>query len=401
MDTSIPPPSQHTPASLDPLAMILMEAQLQVHQQRRFAGLLEVVTAAGRRLNAPCYTGSLLRDPGTDAWYLTTLFDTLGRPSDLTLLGVPLGPFPFSLPPSLAFRPLADLLGEAWGPERCAGVERQLATSTVLCVPIQGSNGPCGALIALFPSVERATLVGGILTHAATAAARYFYQENVPISDGVLDARMLADQAASEIARATRYKRQLSVVTFEVDSLAQLGAFGPLLVRTLRQWDLLGRLKVDVPTLAAVLPETGREGGQGLIRRLGTSLAAVRTGAAIFPDDATNLEGLVEFARGRGGRITTTHLEVVSDQVRARSWARGAPAGPGSDTVRCPECAASYTRVQPLNRGGEALENARQAARDYLLANCPRHGQYVTIDDEVVDTDPRKGLLGGLLRRRA
>jgi hypothetical protein len=383
------------------LGTILMEAQVQVHQQHRFAGLLEVVAAAGRRLHAPCYAGSLLRDPGTDAWYLTTLFDTLGRPAELSLLGVPLGPFPFTLPTTLAFRPLADLLGEAWGPERCAGVESQLGTAAVLCVPIEGTTGPCGALLALFSGTERAMLVGSVLTHAATAAARYFHQEHVPLSDGVLDVRAFTEQAASEVARATRYGRQLAIVTFELDSVARLGSFGPQLVRALRQWDILGRLESEQPALAAMLPETGRDGGRGLIQRLGVNLTGIRTGAAIFPNDARSLEALVEFARGRGGRVAALEPALISEQNRARAWVRGAPAGPGSDTVRCPHCAASYSRVLTTSQDDETLEFARAAARGYLQAHCPRHGELIAVDDGSEQPERRKGRLFGRLGRRA
>lgn len=291
----------HNGAGSSLMTTTLVNALLAVHQQTRLAGVLTAVAAAGPRLGAPWYVACLLRDSGTGGWYVTAMVDGAGRTASLERLEAPTGPFAFAPAPAAADvpRPLAALLGEAWGPDFCAAFERRLGTVGALCAPIRGPRGVRGALIGLLTAAEPATALAGVLLHGAAAAARHLDQEQAPVSDGVLDPQALADQAGKEIARATRYHREMAVALFETDSLATLAHFGPVLVRSLRRWDLIGRWPSDRPQLVACLPETGRGGARGLVRRLGGSLAGIASGAATFPDDGANLVRLVEIASGR------------------------------------------------------------------------------------------------------
>ncbi len=279
----------------------LLHALLAVHQQTRLAGVLAAVATAGPRLGAPWYVACLLRDSGTGGWYVTALVDGGGRTASLERLEAPTGPLRFAPAPAAvdAVRPLAALLGDAWGPDFCAAFERRLGLVGALCAPIPGPQGVRGALIGLLTAAEPAPALGGVLLHGATAAARHLDQESAPAGDGVLDPQALAEQAGKEIARATRYHREMAVTLFETDSLATLARFGPVLVRSLRRWDLVGRWHSDRPWLVACLPETGRGGARGLVRRLGGSLAGITHGAATFPEDGANLVRLVEIASGR------------------------------------------------------------------------------------------------------
>ena len=97
----------HPGASADPMASVLADVLLKIHNQTRFAGVLAAVAAAGPRLGASCYVACLLRDPGTDGWHLTAMIDSAGRPGPLERLGVPAGPFPTAPVIADTPRPLA------------------------------------------------------------------------------------------------------------------------------------------------------------------------------------------------------------------------------------------------------------------------------------------------------
>src|SRR5262249_33926012 len=108
--------------------------------------------------------------------------------------------------------------------------------------------------------------------------------------------------AGQEVARAHRYQRQLTIMLIESRNIHEMARLGPSLVRVLRRWDFIGRLDADRPILVAVLPETGREGGRGLLRRLATALDDVLVGAATCPDDGATLDRMIDAARGRMAR---------------------------------------------------------------------------------------------------
>lgn len=278
----------------------LVDALLAVHQQTRLSGLLTAVAAAGPRLGVPAYIACLLRDPGTDGWYVTAMVDGAGRQALLDRLGIPPGPFPLAPPAQGGPRPLGALMGQAWGADVCARLEGQLNVTGALLAPIPGVHDPRGALLALPTGAgPDPALLDGVLRHGATAAARLLEHESVPFTDGVLDQRTLAELSSKEFARAARYHREMAVALFEAENLAALGQFGPALVRSLRRWDLVGRVNSDRPTLVAVLPETGRGGGRGLIRRLGERLTGIRSGVSTFPEDGGSLNALVDIAQRR------------------------------------------------------------------------------------------------------
>jgi hypothetical protein len=352
----------------------LLRAQLTIYGQDSMSGLLRATAEAGRRLGIPAPIGCLLRDPGLDAWYLTTLLDPEGRPVDIASLGVPAGPFAFRVPESAAPRPLAQLMDGAWEPNQVAGLERALSTTAALCIPVPGAARPRGALLALLPDEDQAVLLAGVLAHAASGAARHLAAESLPVADAVLPSTVFAERAADEILRAERYHRPLSLVVFETDRLDEMAQLGLELSPALRRWDLLGRLDVDRPAIAAVLPETSRAGARGLIERLSGDLLGVRTGAASFPEDGAGFAHLVEIARGRAVRLHGTAVERWTIPAASnRIWRRGAPTGPDAHVVRCPICLVPYSRRVRATTDALVLEQAWVAARDALQASCPCH----------------------------
>lgn len=388
------PSTESRPQALGPAQLI--DALLQIHRQERFAGALTAAAASAAKLAVPAFVGCLLRDPGTAAWHVTALFDPASRPLLLAHAGLPETPFIFTPPAMVTARPLMEVFGQSWGEEGCARVAARLGVTSVICAPIRDAGGLRGALIA-FPTGGGPTLLlAGVLVHAATAAARLLDREIALASDGVLDPPTLAGRAAHEIARAARYHRQITVVVFEPGSLTELAQVGPMLVRSLRKWDLLGRVEADRPVLAAILPETGRSGGHGLIRRLSKYLDGIQVGAASFPDDGNNLDQLLAAARSRMTRpaaITEADAATSSadpDPGKGRkkgrpegeiitSWMRGGPTGPGYDTVRCPRCMASYTRTGPPISDYRLLEHAIVTVRTVLHAQCPHHQPRVSV----------------------
>lgn len=381
---SAPPPAT--------VVSILLEAA-DIHRQERFAAVLGAAVATARRLNSPLYLGSLMRDSGTKGWHLTTLLDPGGRLATLSYLGVPLGPFPFQMPDEIEPQPLASLLGYAWGPANCAALEQRLQTTTAFCVPVLGDATLRGALLALLPSVEAADVAIAIAAHASIAGARHLDEGNVPHGDGVLDPGSLVNRAESEIARAKRYRRPLAVVVYELDEPADVARVGAALAHRLRNWDIIGQLPGDKPCLCVVLPETSRVGALGLISRFNRDLPGLRVGAAVLPEDDDGLAGLAQSARARAAYGARRPLEAAQTPADEHSWVRGAPAGPGAETVRCPICSMPYTRFIASNLSKDVLERSRAAALALLRVDCPNHPSQIVAESTA---ERRRGLFDRL-----
>jgi hypothetical protein len=248
-----------------------------------------------------------------------------------------------------------------------------------------------GALVAFPTGGAHLLLIAGVLVHAATAAARLLGREHAPVTDGVLDPATFAERGAHELARAVRYNRQVTLVVFETNNLAELAQMGPVLVRTLRKWDVLGRVEAERPVIAAVLPETGPSGGLGMIKRLSKFLENVEVGAASFPDDGNKLDMLVDAARSRVARPSTlpdmpapaAPAEKQPKKPRPEdeittTWVRGM-GGPGIDSVRCPRCMASYMRAGAPLGDPRTVEQAILTTRTFLHSQCPNHQPRLTI----------------------
>ncbi len=361
-----------------PPALLLSDVLLDLHRQTTFAGVMDALIRATRRLGLRCHLGCVMRDPGTEGWHLTALWDDAPapRPLDLRSLSVPLGPFEFLLPTTGTVQPLAALLGLAWGAEACTGLAQRLGAPHAMALPITGTAGPLGALLALLPDPAPAPLLVRLLSHAAVAAAGCLQRDAQPSGDGVLDPTALAAVAEEEIARARRYGRPLAVVAVRVERVADLAQVGRLVGQHLGRWDRVGRVAATTPALALVLPETERAGALDLIARLRGTLPGVGVAAAVFPQDGATYAQLVELALGRGAvALAQAHPERQHAVAvpAAERWTRGAPAGPGWDTVRCPRCLVSYTRRAPLPAPGEVLERVRALVQTALHQNCPNH----------------------------
>lgn len=361
-----------------PLAAVLVDVLLRVHRQDDLAAVLDETSAGLVRAGVPCYLLCLLHDPSIRAWHLTTCHNPNARPVLLEQLGVPSGPIPFTPPAQPAPRPLAWILGESWGPELCARLEQRLGMTSAVAVPIGRSPAQAlGALIALLPTPERAPMVAGVLSHAATAAERTMHQAGGVASDGILDSAAFARRAENEIARAQRYHRDTAIVLFQFDAVSVLGRTGPVIQRALRRWDFAGRLDVQRPTLAVLLPETGRFGARGFVRRLSRSLPDLPAGFAGFPADGTTFDRLVDVAIGQAV-IAATHADEALPPD-ATVWTRGPKPGRDHEEVECPRCKERYHLPRRPGADGRTRKAAVAAARDALSLQCPRHASELVL----------------------
>ena len=130
---------------------------------------------------------------------------------------------------------------------------------------------------------------------------------------------------ATEVSRAKRYARKLSIVMLDIDHFKQfndthghptgdalLEQLATLLTRSIRRIDCAARYGGD--EFALILPETPQPGAETVARRLhavvesyrfmdpkGSPLdtVTVSVGAATFPDDAGGIEALIEAADRR------------------------------------------------------------------------------------------------------
>lgn len=356
---------------------LLSEMLLATHRSDALASILAAVSAGMGRFGAVCQLGCLVHDSGTDGWFLTALIDAAGKPILFERLEITPGPFPFHPPATPVSGTLLSVFGDAWGEQPCARLERITRSSMVVVAPIATGGASLGALFALVPGVQHVSLLGAVLAHAAVAAGRCLPGSVGDGADGVLEAAAFAEISERELLRAERYRREVSVAVFGMDSTREVARFGPMLVRTLRRWDVVGRPNSSQPILAALLPETGRTGGRGLVRRLRRLTGSMPVGTACAPEDGWKLDQLLQ---------TATNAMKLAHSYRAPAnlgveqlWSRGLAATSDSETIRCPRCLASYVRRRPVGLTDGLLDEQREAARALLRASCPNHAERVTV----------------------
>jgi len=143
--------------------------------------------------------------------------------------------------------------------------------------------------------------------HAAELATHQHSLSSAAYRDsltGVYRPWYLNEQIRLELARATRYKRALSVVIFDAgthDDDHLLRAFAGRLTATCRNSDIVARLGAH--EFCAVLPDTNAEGAEQLLERLRRGIeVAFTSGSATFTggvDHPLTSEQLLETAKRR------------------------------------------------------------------------------------------------------
>jgi hypothetical protein len=129
----------------------------------------------------------------------------------------------------------------------------------------------------------------------------------------VRESVLLEERASTELTRARRYERPLSVVMLNVDAggkraVHEVANAGHALARELRLTDVVGI--TETGDAVAILPETGRDVVTDLVGRLASSVLAAGTtgsiGTATFPDDAVTWRELMQVAAGRSVPLVAT-----------------------------------------------------------------------------------------------
>jgi diguanylate cyclase (GGDEF)-like protein len=220
----------------------------------------------------------------------------------------------------------AVLMDGVLAPEQWKPAEEKLHVRRLALVPMVVENEPLGLVIFAFDQdaidIEALELLVGHLTLALRDLV--VRDEAVRFSDvdpvtWVYNRRHLLHSLESEIARAGRYGRALSLVTLDIDDFAAfnqsygqsmgdrlLRAVATTLAETVSPPELVARLKDD--DFAVLLPETNRAIAVTTTTRLLASLAQVSAfgGAeesatpvtfsvtiACFPEDATTAPQLL------------------------------------------------------------------------------------------------------------
>lgn len=176
----------------------------------------------------------------------------------------------------------------------------------VLCVVMGQSSG----------AVAFAGLALGCTVLARTAASLFPSIEllRTAVSPDRLarESVLLDERASTELTRARRYERPLSVVTVRVGAQGHAArsaaTVGHALARELRVTDVVGITEPGVAV--AILPETGKDVVEDLVGRLsGSLLAAGLTGSigtATFPEDAVTWRELNRAAAERSVALVAT-----------------------------------------------------------------------------------------------
>ena len=179
------------------------------------------------------------------------------------------------------------------------------ADPLTLSIAASGTAAAFGVGCWLRPSEPDATApVGGREQPVAPAEGR--------LPAGVADERLLDRLAVHEMTRARRYEHPLTVLLVDIDRWSvlsaergkrgaqeQLSALAIRIRRLLRDVDAIG-LHGD-GQLAILLPETPLDGALVVAGRIEEEARedvglSVQVGAAVFPDDAISVEGLLHEA---------------------------------------------------------------------------------------------------------
>jgi GGDEF domain-containing protein len=134
----------------------------------------------------------------------------------------------------------------------------------------------------------------------AQALARVAALTTIDHATGLLVWPAFAERARSEIARATRYQREIGLVVLETDGSLNLGELSEICRCKYRECDLAGQ--TEAGEIALLLPETSLEGALVIAERiLGQAIksrgSAPKLGCAAWPRHGRTLSALLSSAR--------------------------------------------------------------------------------------------------------
>jgi diguanylate cyclase (GGDEF)-like protein len=205
------------------------------------------------------------------------------------------------------------------------------SASTVISAPLISKNSLFGIIIAINDTSRRKFndddihLLTIMANQAAIAFENYLLYKKLEVESitdgltGVYNFRFLIRSVRIEMKRALRFGTTFSFLMLDVDNLKEyndanghlsgsraLKEIAALLLQNCREIDLVAKYGGD--EFALVLPQTGRAGATSLGRRILRSvrryafdgatpgLLTCSIGVAVFPEDARDVEELIERA---------------------------------------------------------------------------------------------------------
>ncbi|TAK59738.1 MAG: diguanylate cyclase [Dehalococcoidia bacterium] len=169
--------------------------------------------------------------------------------------------------------------------ERANAAQQELGITSTAIVPLVSAGERVGALILLLarePRIEPTRLFAAHVARAVAGLRQALAEVDQPVSGiahSVFDARKLESDLQKELARADRYKHQVSIAVIEATNLrllyeqfgrtltdALLGRLGAALARDARDVDLIGTYKDSGYTM--ILTEATAEGAATAATRL-------------------------------------------------------------------------------------------------------------------------------------
>lgn len=321
----------------------LMSALLTIHSAKNIDWLVDATsTAAERTLNAP-YAMVYLdddgrlerRQPASDLRRrsLQVALDAFGKE------GLPARIDPANAPtvagalqaPSPVAQPITELLRDLAPADTLERAAASLGLASAAIAPLAIDGERIGALLLLlFSEAPPSEHVRIFAEHVARAATNLRGEESarehgvIDVIRSVFDARKLESELQKELARASRYQHQVSIVVIEATNLRLLrdrfGAFltdrllqrlGGALARNARDIDVIGAFKESGYTM--ILTQANASGAAAAAARLletadensidaegvpGLELHLV-AGWASYPADGATTEALFAAAERR------------------------------------------------------------------------------------------------------
>jgi diguanylate cyclase (GGDEF)-like protein len=199
--------------------------------------------------------------------------------------------------------PASDLFRGLIGESEAAAAQKALGVQSLAAVPLVSNGERVGALLLMLVEQPQPDRLRAFADHVAIAAVNLRRshaasdQGAIDVVRSVFDARKLEAELQKELARAVRYKREVSIAVIEATNLRLLrdkyGRFltdrllenlGSALAQGARDIDVIGAYKESGYTM--VLTEASHAGAATAARRMLTAAQSASLGA----DDVPGLE---------------------------------------------------------------------------------------------------------------
>ena len=199
--------------------------------------------------------------------------------------------------------PASEIFRGLIGESEALVAQREMGVDTVSFVPLESAGERIGGMLLMHVGQPNVEHVGLLAAHVSCATVNLRQAQAardsgvIDIVRSVFDARKIEADLQRELARAERYKREVSIAVIEATNLTLLrerfGAFltdrllqrlGESLAQNARDIDVIGAFKESGYTM--ILTEASPEGAESAARRL----LAIAKEAAAGDGDVPGLE---------------------------------------------------------------------------------------------------------------